>query len=119
MAAGMNKPPGAGSKPTKKRNISETAHSNPGQPGNGASLLGQGIDPMHINQVPSRRSQSKNDKYKDQGDISNGLGGLGNFGPGGKLAQNQVRTSQQNQRFTPMNMTGKNGGPGGLTTQVM
>lgn len=62
----------------KKRNISETGHSNPGVPvSQGANLLGQGIDPLHMNQVPSRRSQSKNDKYKEQGDISNSMGGLG------------------------------------------
>ena len=67
-------------KPGKKRNISETAHSNPGgQPGAASNLLGQGIDPLHLNQVPSRRSQSKNDKYKDSGEISSGLN-LSNIG---------------------------------------
>ena len=74
-------------------------------------MMSQGIDPLHVNQVPSRRSQSKNDKYKDQSDMQNGLT-MANFGTGpngtGKLnAQAQVRTSQQNQRFTPMNMPGK------------
>ena len=67
-------------KPGKKRNISETGPV--GQSGTGPNLLGQGIDPLHMNQVPSRRSQSKNDKYKDQGDISGGLG-LGSFGASG------------------------------------
>ena len=42
----------------KKRNTSEA-------PQPAGSLLGQGIDPLHLGQVPGRRSQSKNDKYKD------------------------------------------------------
>lgn len=44
-------------------------------------MMSQGIDPLHVNQVPSRRSQSKNDKYKDQSDMQNGLT-LANFGTG-------------------------------------
>ena len=77
-------------------------------------MLGQGIDPFHMNQVPSRRSQSKNDKYKDaSGDMGGGFGSLNNFVhqpgmPGGqKQVQPQVRTSQNNQRFSHMPMPGK------------
>ena len=64
----------AGQKQNKKRNISETGQS----AANAGNLMSQGIDPLHMNQVPSRRSQSKNDKYKDSGDLQNGLA-FGNF----------------------------------------
>ena len=68
----------------KKRNISESAMG-----GAVSNLMSHGIDPIHINQVPSRRSQSKNDKYKDQQDITNGMAFLNNFSqPGGKTTVN-------------------------------
>jgi len=73
---------GQQSRQAKKRNISETHTAL--QPG-ATSMLGQGIDPLHLNNVPSRRSQSKNDKYKDSNDIASGLT-LGSLTqPGNKL----------------------------------
>jgi len=87
MAASKANPSG---KPAKKRNISESVQGSQAV----SSLLSQGIDPLHLNQVPSRRSQSKNDKYKDTSDLKNGLT-LGSLGQAsGKLGQPQVRTSQ-------------------------
>ena len=53
---------------TKKRNISE-AHQT------GANFLAHGIDPLQIGQGPTRRSQSKNDKYKE-GEAAISLSGL-------------------------------------------
>ena len=85
-AAKLGNPGGPSGQKGKKRNISETGHPITGAPGAQSvaqNMLGQGIDPFHMNQVPSRRSQSKNDKYKDAGDIGGGFGSLNNFGQPG------------------------------------
>ena len=55
MAKKMANQVTGGGKGTKKRNISETAAAH-AQPSGAPNLLGQGIDPLHLNQVPSRRS---------------------------------------------------------------
>ena len=72
---------------TKKRNTSEA-------PQPAGSLIGQGIDPLHLGQqVPNRRSQSKNDKYKDA-EIAPGLT-FGSFNPQQKpLNSMNLNTSQ-------------------------
>ena len=73
----------------KKRNTSE----NPQPAG---SLLGQGIDPLHLGQqIQGRRSQSKNDKYQDQDP------NLGGYNQPNMTNLNASMTAQANARFTP------------------